>query len=184
MVKGLIILADGFQDSEALATRDVLKRSRLQVDTASIHNSLEVQSQTGLVVKADLFLKDAKSKDYDFLIIPGGSIGVSNLNKEKMVDQIINEFVEDKKLVAAICAGPSVVGKSLHYDSRSYTCFPGMEKYISGGKYQKEKPVIRDGNFITAKSMAYSVDFALEIIEYLQGKEQRASVLKNIRGEL
>lgn len=183
-MKGLLILANGFQDTEALSTRDVLRRSKIQVDMATINNTLEVEAQTGLLVKANLFLKDVKTKYYDFVIIPGGKLGVDNLNKVPLVDAIINEFVINKKLVAAICAGPTVVGKNHHYESFNFTCYPGMDNLVKGGKYQANKPIVTSGNFVTAKTLAYSIDFALEIVEYLQGKEQRELVYKNIHGEM
>lgn len=180
-MKGLLILADGFQDTEALSTRDVLRRSRITVDMATINPNLEVTAQTGLVVKANLFLKDVKADDYDFVIIPGGKTGVDNLNRDPLPGKLIGEFAKKKKLIAAICAGPTVVK---NYPKIKFTCFPGMENGVVGGTYLSDQPVVTDLHFITAKSMAYSIDFALAIIEYLQGKEQKNAVVKNIHGEL
>jgi 4-methyl-5(b-hydroxyethyl)-thiazole monophosphate biosynthesis len=181
LMKGIIILADGFEDTEALATIDVLKRSKLQVNTVSF-DSLTVTSQYNLEVKANMLFKDLKVEDYDFLVIPGGRAVFNVLDKKEELSDLIKSFLDDKKLVAAICAGPSQIGKLGYFKKRSFTCFPGVEENIEG-KFQTKKGVVRDGNLITAKAMAYTFDFALEIIEYLQGKRQREAIYKNIRGE-
>lgn len=183
-MKGLVILGNGFEDTEAIATIDVLKRSKLIIDTASVNETLDVISQCDIRVMANVLLKDVNPKDYDFLVIPGGRAVFSVLDKNANVSKIIKQFVEDNKLVAAICAGPSQVGKLGYYKNISYTCFPGAEKSITEGKHCPHKSVISEGNFITAKSMAYACDFALEIIEFLQGKEQRKIIDKSIHGEL
>jgi 4-methyl-5(b-hydroxyethyl)-thiazole monophosphate biosynthesis len=180
-MKGLLIVADGFQDTEALSTRDVLRRSRIMVDIATINPNLEVTAQTGLVIKANLFLKDAKADDYDFVVIPGGKTGVDNLNRDSLPEKIIAEFAKKKKLIAAICAGPTVVK---NYPKVKFTCYPGMEGGVIGGIYVSDRPVVTDSHFITARTLAYSIDFALAIIEYLQGRDQRNAVYKNIHGEL
>lgn len=179
-MKGIVILANGFEDTEALATIDVLKRSKLEITTVSF-DSLIVNSQYNLEVKANLLFSDLKPEEYDFLVIPGGRAVFNVLDKKKELLSLIKSFIEKDKLVAAICAGPMLIGKLGYFKNRSFTSFPGTENHIIGN-YQN-KGVVRDGNLITAKAMAYSFDFALEIIEFLQGKEQRAAVFKNIRGE-
>jgi 4-methyl-5(b-hydroxyethyl)-thiazole monophosphate biosynthesis len=180
-MKGLVILGNGFEDTEAIATIDVLKRSKLEVVTAAF-DSLEVISQYNLKVRADLLIKDVKSGDYDFLVIPGGRAVFSVLDKRVEVTNLIHEFHKAKKLIASICAGPSQVGKLGLFKNRSYTCFPSYEGGITEGKYCPEKGVIVDGNFITAKAMAYALEFGLAIVEYLQGKSQREHVEKNMHG--
>jgi 4-methyl-5(b-hydroxyethyl)-thiazole monophosphate biosynthesis len=183
-VKGLIILADGFEDVEAIATIDVLKRSKLVVDLVTLNSNLEVKSSRGIIIKTEKKLSEVKETDYDFLVIPGGAAIFNVWNDNQTISLLINQFVASLKLVAAICAGPALVGKLGHYQNRQFTCFPGSEKAIMGGKYLPNKAVIRDGNFITAKAMAFSIDFGLEIVEYLQGKNQREQINHSIRGEL
>ncbi|MFY9422428.1 MAG: DJ-1 family glyoxalase III [Bacilli bacterium] len=180
-MKGLVIIADGFEDTEAIATIDVLKRSKLEITTASF-DSLEVTSAFNLKVKADKLMKDVREEEYDFLVIPGGRAVFNVLDKKKEVSDLIVKFAESGRLVAAICAAPMLIGKLGLLKERKYTCFPTCEEGIEGILQQK-KGVVRDGNIITAKAMAYSLDFALEIVEYLQGDKQREAVNKNIRGE-
>lgn len=183
-MKGLIVLADGFEDVEAIATIDVLRRSKLEIHLATINKNLFVESAQHLIVKAEKEWEKIAEKDYDFLVIPGGRAVFSVWDQFSPLSKLIDQFVLSKKLVAAICAGPALVGKLGHYQNHSYTCFPGSEKVIVGGHYSPKETVIRDGNFITAKAMAFAIDFGLAIVEYLQGKEQREKIYHSIRGEL
>lgn len=181
-MKGLFILANGFEDTEAIATIDVLKRSKLDLDLVAVGNSLTIKTQTGLTVMAEKLIADVSIKDYDFLVIPGGRAVSQVLDKSELLSEIIKQFVLDNKLVAAICAGPSQVGKLGFYKNENYTCFPTTEKSIIGGNLMQDKGVVRSNNFITGKAMGYSIDFALEIVEYLQGKPQREKVYKSVFG--
>ncbi|HEY8395262.1 MAG TPA: DJ-1 family glyoxalase III [Bacilli bacterium] len=180
-MKGIVILADGFEDTEAIATIDVLKRSKLDITTVSF-DSLQVTSQYNLQVKADKLLKDVKYEDYDFLVIPGGRAVFNVLDKRKELSAVIKSFMDHNKLVAAICAGPTQIGKLGYLKGRKYTCFPSCETGIEGN-LQQTKGVVRDGNIITAKAMAFAIDFALEIVDFLQGSKQKEAVFKSIRGE-
>lgn len=180
-MKGIVILANGFEDTEAIATIDVLKRSKLEITTVSF-DSLAVTSAYNIQVQADMLYKDLKLEEYDFLVIPGGRAVFNVLDKKEEVSELIKIFMEQEKLVAAICAAPMLVGKLGYLKDREYTCFPSCEEGIEG-IHRPKKGVVRDGNIITAKAMAFSIDFALEIIEYLQGKEKRNAIYRNVRGE-
>jgi len=181
-LKGLMLIADGFEDTEALATFDVLERGGILMVTATPNHDLDVISSHQILVRAQIHFNDIFPEDYDFLVIPGGP-GVENLNKLSKVNDIIDVFVSNGKLVAAICAAPSLVGKLGYYKNHEYTCFPGTEIKITEGKHIN-KPIVRSGKFITAKSMFYSLDFGLEIISYLLGDEQKNKTLKKMKGEV
>lgn len=183
-MKGFIILADGFEDVEAIATIDILRRSKLDVELVTINDNLEVTSSHQLVVKAEKHLSKVCVEEYDFLIIPGGRAVFSVWDQYKPLDTVIGQFVSSNKLVCAICAGPALIGKLGYFADHQFTCFPGSEKNITKGTYLKHKNVVCDHQFITAKAMAYSVDFALAIILHLQGSEQSKKIQKSIQGEL
>ena len=183
-MKGLIVLGNGFEDVEAISVIDLLRRSKLEIDAVTNNQTLEVETAFGITLKAQKFLKDVSAKDYDFLVIPGGrAVRTVWVNDRTLADLII-QFASSKKLVAAICAGPLLVGKLGLYKDLPYTCFPGSETFITAGKYSPKEGVITAGNFITAKAMGYGIDFGLAIIEYLQGKKQREQIYQSIRGEL
>lgn len=182
-MKGLMIIASGFEDNEALTTLDILKRSKLIIDAATVNNDKKVISQSGLNLVFEKSINDISLDDYDFLIIPGGGAVNKTLVKLKEVEIIINHFVMKNQLVACICAAPLLVGRLGHFKNEKYTCFPGCNEIITGGTYLKNRGVVVSNNFITAKAMAYSIDFSLAIIEYLQGKSQKELIARSIKGE-
>lgn len=177
-----MILANGFEDVEAIATVDVLRRSKLDITLATVNDELLTISQSKVPMMADKLLKQLNYQTFDFLIIPGGGAVFAVLDKMAKIREIINHFVSSDKLVAAICAAPHLVGKFGHYKNHQYTCFPTCETEIIGGTYQPTDGVITSGNFITGKSMYHSIEFGLAIVEKLQGKEQRELIEKKIQG--
>lgn len=179
-MNGLLLLADGFEDVEALAPRDLLIRAGVNMTTASISNSLEVMTSHGVLLKADALLSDIKEKDYDFIILPGGGRGTQNLLKSDLVNKTVLEFDKSQKLVCAICAAPMVLGKAGLLKNKKYTCFAGCNEGIDGLFTAEE--VVKDKNIITARSMLYSVPFGLKIIESLLGEEVKDKVHKQIKG--
>lgn len=181
-MRGLFILGNGFEDTEGIATIDVLKRAKLALDLVSMSDSLEVVTQTGLTVKAEKKITEIKFEDYDFLVIPGGRAVFEVLDNSPLLSELIMEFADKDKLIAAICAGPSQVGKLGLYEDENYTCFPTTEQHITKGTLI-DQGVVVSNNFITAKAMGYSIDFALEIVEYLLGKATKEKVRKAVYGE-
>ncbi len=181
-MKGLVILANGFEDTEAFATIDILKRAKLEVDTASTSDSLEVVTQYKHKIITTLLLKDAILEDYDFLVIPGGGAVFNTLDHDRKVDEVINYFIDNKKLVCAICAAPHLLGKNGHLKDKFYTCFPGCDSRVIGGN-RLDEGVVVEKNIITAKSMFYSIDFGLAIVKALLGNSVFETVLKAIKGE-
>lgn len=180
-MRGLMILADGFEDTEALTTRDVLIRAGFEVKTCSITDRLEVESSFGLHVLADALLKLMFDLEpYDFIILPGGGRGTKNLKECQFLKPALDHFISQKKLVCAICAAPSVLGQYGYLENKKYTCFAGFNAGISGNFTGKE--VERDGNIITARSMQYTIPFALEIVDYLIGLEAKEKVHEGLKG--
>lgn len=181
-MRGLIILANGFEDTEALTTIDVLKRSGLEIITATPNRDLKVITQYKHEIKANLYLGDVKAEEYDFLVLPGGGAVASVLQKLESLPPIINAFVSRKKLVAAICAAPTLLGMNGYLQGLDYTCFPGCESPSYGGNHVNQGVVVTD-KIITGKAMYYTIDFVLAIIEKLQGDAQKQKVFKSIKGE-
>lgn len=183
-MKGLILLANGFEDTEVIATVDVIKTSGIDIDLISISDSLIVSSKFNLQIKSDKLLAKTEIDTYDFIIIPGGSKAVSELDKSDEVTNVLHYFYDNKKLIASICAGPSIVGKLGFYKDKNFTCYPSFEKKIISGNYVDNQGIVVDGNFITGKSMAYSIEFGLKIVEVLLGKEKKDKVNSQIHGNV
>lgn len=174
MVKGLILLANGFEDTEAITTIDILRRAKLDLDLVSVHQQLEILTQSKMNIKAEKLLQDINLNDYDFLVIPGGGAVFNVLSKLEVVNEVIKEFDNKKKLIASICAAPSLLGKLGLFKNLEFTCYPSCEEGIEGIYTTKGVEVHK--NYITAKSMAYTVDFALEIVSYLLGEKAKVAV--------
>lgn len=177
-----MLLANGFEDTEALTTRDVLLRADIEVITHSINDNRQVESSFGLTLLADkpFSLIPVSIDNYDFLILPGGGRGTKNLGDSKDVKDLIERFAAKNKLLCAICAAPSIYGKMGLLKNHDYTCFAGFNQGFDGNFTGEE--VVVSGNFITARSMMYSVPFALAIIEKLLGNEAREKVLVGLKG--
>ena len=181
-MKGLIVLVNGFEDVEALATIDVLRRSGIQVDTTSLDNK-DVITQSNNKITVDYSLKELNIPEYDFLILPGGKAVFNILDKDARVDYLVDEFYIQGKLICAICAAPRLIAKRGYFKNLKFTIFPGCLDEEVLGK-QVNKGVVVEEKFITAKSMYYSIEFALEIIKKLQGKNQMQIIKKQIMGKI
>ena len=180
MIHGWLLLADGFEVTEALGTLDLLRRTReIDVKTVSISDSRAVLSSCGVPVLADLTMKDIQREEGDFVILPGGKVGVDNLGASQEVRDLALSYFKAGKGVFAICAAPSILGELGILDGKTYTCFPGFQK---GNGHYVDTGAIRDGNLITGHSMAYSLDFGSEIIVYLLGEEALKRIEPGTKG--
>lgn len=180
MVKGGMILADGFEDTEAIATRDVLERTHeIQVDLVSMTERKEVRSSHNVKILLDKTLPNMNQDDYDFVVLPGGKEGMENLKGDAKVRSLLLGFYQQGKLVSAICASPSILGELGILKGKKYTCFPGFQS--KDGDYLNIAAV-KDENVITGHSMAYSLDFGMAIIRYYLGEEGVQKVLPGTNG--
>ncbi|MFA6796102.1 MAG: DJ-1 family glyoxalase III [Bacilli bacterium] len=180
MKKGIILLADGFEPTEALGTQDVLLRAGMIVDLVSINGTNHVVSSMGTKICVQLKLELIDVSMYDFVIIPGGTKGVENLINSREVATALKHFYENDKLICAICAGPSLLITLGMLDNRKFTCFPGFE--MDATTRDDKNPVVVDHNLITARSMYYSIAFAEEIIKFYLGQKGLDKIRFGTRG--
>ena len=179
-MKGVtIFLADGFEDMEALGTRDVLVRGGLNVRLASISESLNVCSSHGVKVQADCCLKDILQEDNepvtddDIMIFPGGMPGTKNLAACTTLINLMNNHYAKGGRLAAICAAPGyVLGQLNGIEKATFTCFEGCQDLpvSKGAKYQPDEVAVY-GKIITGRSAGYSIKFGLTILAALKGEE-------------
>ena len=182
-MKLLMLFVDNFEDTEAIATLDVLKRGGLEVITASLMKREDISPKYVKQVKSDVLIEDVNYKEFDGLVIPGGPGSFQIMPSLPIVEELIRFFADSNKLVASICAAPHLVGKLGYFNGKNFTVHPGFESLCVGGNYQREKGVVRDANFITGKSMYYSIQFGLEIIKYFYNEEYAKQVEKGLQGE-
>ena len=179
-MKALILLAEGFETVEALATYDVLKRShRIEPTLCSIGSDLPVISSQGIKIQAEAVLGRIDLSEFDMLILPGGKKGVENLKASEDVKNAIWAMHLQDKDVHAICAAPSVLCEMGLMEHARYTCFPGFQS--GNGEYTGEG-VVNDEGLITGKSMGYTIAFAEEIVRHYYGEEAVNEIRKGTLG--
>lgn len=183
-MKGVhLFLAPGFEDMEAIATRDVLLRGGIDVRTVSVTEDYMVESSHGLTVTADVNWDDLEVMEpgtdaTDVMIFPGGMPGSKNLAAHAELMEIMQDHWARGGAVAAICAAPGLVLSQLPgLAGRRFTCFDGFEDALIGqGAVYTGEGAVTDGNMITGRGAGWAVAFGLAILEYLRGPEAAAKV--------
>ncbi len=183
-MKGVtIFLADGFEDMEALGTRDVLLRGGVPVTTVSITDDYLVESSHGLQVTADTSWADVEviepgTGPEDVMIFPGGMPGSKNLAEHEELMEILQDHWARGGAVAAICAAPGLVVSQLPgLEGKRFTCFDGFEDAMKAkGAVFTAESAVTDGNLITGRGAGHAVNFGLAILAYLKGEEAAAKV--------
>lgn len=177
-MKTLLFLTDGFEEIEALATVDILRRAGIVVTTVSTTGKVNVVGKNAVEVKADALFEEVFKDDADMLIIPGGP-GVANLDKHQGLKELIKEYNQKGKWIAAICAAPTILGKLGLLEEKNAICYPGCENDLTRAKLL-DLPVVVDGNIITSKGPGTAFQFAFKIVEILKGKEKAEDVSKGM----
>ncbi len=171
-----LFLAKGFEEVEAIATLDIIRRAELDICTVGIGSKIICGSHN-IPVFCDLEESEASFENLEGIILPGGMPGTLNLEKNATVNKFIDFCIENNKLVAAICAAPSILGHKGLLKDKHATCFPGFEEELDGAILSQDFSVC-DGNIITARGMGSAIEFGLLIVKYFQG-EKSTSRLKN-----
>lgn len=179
MSKIAVFFADGCEEIEGLTVVDMLRRAKLEVVSVSITGTKEIHGSHDIIFQADTVFEGAKMDSFDGVVLPGGLKGTANLAAHEGVVSVIKEFAAAGKLVAAICAAPSVLGQAGVLNGKHATCHPGWEEKLTGAVASQESVVI-DGNIITSRGMGTAIDFSLAMIQYLSGPETVAQVRKGI----
>lgn len=173
-----VFLAEGFEEMEALAPIDLLRRVGVEVTTVGVGGKL-IKGAHGVGFTADSDGEDLDFSDVDCVVLPGGMPGTTNLDASPMVEICLMKAAEKKALISAICAAPSVLGHKGLLKGKKATCFPGFEEDLLGALHTGA-PVEKDGNIITARGAGVALDFALALVAELKdetaAKELRESL--------
>jgi len=171
----LVILAEGFEEVEAIAPVDVLRRAGVRVTMAGLADRL-VKSSRHIGIEADILLRDLVEMP-DAVILPGGIPGATNLACSEEVAELVKKMNAAGKIVAAICAAPAAVLAPLGIlDGKKATCYPGCESDFSGKTIHSKERVVVDGNIITSQGPGTALEFALVIAGRLVGQEMADTV--------
>lgn len=165
-----VLLAEGFEEIEALTQTDVLRRAGINVMNVGLSGEF-ITGAHGIRVKCDITIDEAvKKNNAEGVILPGGMPGTLNIASCAPAAALIKKTYDEGKLVAAICAAPSVLGALGILKGKKCTCYPGFEDRLSGGIISSDK-VVTDKNVITSKGPGTALDFALTICRYITGKD-------------
>ena len=178
MVKALVFLAPGFEEIETVTVVDILRRADVKVTVAGLTSNL-IEGKHEVKVVPDKLIDDVSVTDFDAVIVPGGNPGYKNLKKDPRVIAMIKKAFESNKILAAICAGPTVLSDAGVLEDKECTIYPGMEKELkAGGGKPKQDVVVVDGNIVTSRGPATALPFAIKLVEKLAGKKVAESVSK------
>ncbi len=174
-----LFLANGFEEIEALATLDVLRRAELEVKTVGV-GSTTIMGAHHITVTADMEQSQVLTDNMEMVILPGGMPGTLNLENSPIVTTCIQYCFQNHLPVAAICAAPSILGHMGLLKGRKAVCFPGFEQELEGAEVA-DSFVCRDDLLITAKGAGAAVDFGLEIVKMMQGEEAAMRLRKSMQ---
>jgi protein deglycase len=174
-----LFLADGFEEIEAIAPIDILRRANINIQTVSISGTKEVTGAHGIIIHADLLFTETDLSHNDMLILPGGMPGTKNLDAHQALKALLAAQYEKGGKIAAICAAPSILGKMEFLNGKEAICYPGYEEALSGAVISKSL-IVKSGEIITAKGAGVAVEFALKIVEELKGKAESEKIASAI----
>lgn len=175
-MKVMCILTDGFEELEAIGTIALLRRANVTIDIYAIDNT-SATGRFNLTISDICNLKDCDINEYDALFLPGGP-HYKKLQTNDTVLEIIQTFYKKDKIIAAICAAPTILGHLGLLKDKNYTCFTSMNEDF-GGTYIDEYTVT-DGNIVTGRSAAAVIDFSFAFLTLLTSKEKADEVKKSI----
>lgn len=177
-----IFLAPGFEEIEALATVDAMRRAGMNVVEVAVADTKDVTGATGQTVIADSLITEIDPADAEWIIIPGGQPGADSLHASSRINEIIKGQYDRGGKIAAICAAPAVVvAPTGILKGKKATCYPGLGNMIEaeGGMYVEE-PVVIDGNIITSEGPGTTLKFAKAIISATAGKQKADETLASM----
>ena len=170
-----VFLAPGFEEIEALAPIDMLRRAELDVKLVGV-GSKQVTGSHGICVECDLTDMQATPEGLEMIVLPGGLPGTLNLEQSPVVQQYIDFAVSNNLWIGAICAAPSILGHKGLLEGKRAICYPGFEQELQGAIISDRFFEV-DGKFVTAKGVGVAMDFGVLLVECLLGKE-RAEILR------
>lgn len=178
MKKVLIPLAPGFEEIEALAVVDILRRVGIEVVLAGTADN-PIEGRNRIKVLADASLDSVKGEDFDMIVLPGGAVGTENLKKDVRVKEIIERLYKKGRFITAICAAPTVLSAIGITEGKTVTSHPTVRAKLQKEKLSDDRVVV-DGNIITSQGPGTAIEFAFKLIEVLLGKGKTAEVNKGV----
>ena len=175
-----VLCADGFETIECLTPVDVLRRGGVRATLVSVMDTREVVTAQQIAITCDCTLDEVDFSEYDYVMLPGGMPGTTNLRRNERVCELVREFAATKH-VAAICAAPSILAELGLLEGHTATCFPGFDGDFPDGCFAGPCTVVTSGNIITASGMGQALPFALAILKDAAGDVAVKKVVDTIQ---
>ena len=175
----LVLLVDGFEETEFVVPVDLWRRAGFKVTVASVSGAEVVDGLHGIKVQADVALSKLEPTDFDAVFLPGGGVGVQNLKASAAVENTVCSLNDDNKWVLAICAAPTILSKARILVDRKATCYPGCEGELVCREFSEERVVV-DGNIITSRGPGSAEEFALKCIAAMGSEDLSEQIKRQI----
>ena len=175
MAKVLVPLAEGCEELEAVTVIDLLRRADIEVVVAGLEAGI-ITASRGVMLQAETTLEEALRQDYDMVVLPGGGPGSERLGADNRIRDLLISMANSEKFTAAICAAPRVLLNAGLLEGRQATCYPGVLQANDLPGLDTDQAVVQDGKVITSRGPGTAIDFSLQLIENLVGRERRDEV--------
>lgn len=174
-----MLLGTGFEETEAIAPLDLLRRAGVKIATVGINGKV-IYGGHGIGIEADLELHQMDLTTLEMVILPGGLGGVASIKASEAAMNAVRFAYENGKYVAAICAGPTILAQLGITDGKQATCYPGCEEQMGSAIIHENAAAVTDGRVITGTSAGCAIPFGLQLIAALKGKDTAEAVEKQI----
>lgn len=175
----IVFLANGFEETEAIAPIDILRRANIDVLTAGIGGK-HITSSHGITVECDIMADKIPFEQLEMVFLPGGKEGTNNLEASKDVQNCLDYATKHNLWIAAICAAPSILGHKGLLNGKNATCYPGFERQLENAIIS-DLSVVWDGKVITGKGAGISIDFGLKLLECLTSPQKSLEIGRQIQ---
>ena len=165
-----MLLGTGFEETEAIAPLDLLRRAGVEVATVGINGKI-IKGSHNIGIEADIEIGEMDLSQMEGIILPGGLGGVTSVRESDLAMNALKFAYDNDKLVAAICAGPTVLADLHITDNKNTTCYPGCESGMGNAKVDSTAACVQDGKLVTGASAGCALPFGLKLVEALCGEE-------------
>jgi DJ-1 family protein len=178
----LVLLAPGFEELEAIAVIDILRRAGVDVVAAGTMSG-PVKSAREVVIVPEASLNEVLEEPFDLIVLPGGLEGTEHLAADSRVSKLLRDHLNSGRAVGAICAAPTILDRHGLASAKTITCHPVCHKAIKSARLSNER-VVQDGLLITSQGPGTALEFALRLVEYLLGTKKMQEVNKGVLAKL
>ena len=176
----LVPLAQGCEELEAITITDLLVRAGVTVTTCGLDDQ-PVKASRGITIIPDTSIDNVLNESFDLIVLPGGLPGADHLRDNAKIQALIKKQAADNKYIAAICAAPKALAQAGILEGKTATSFPGVLAALDNANITiSENAVEIDGNIVTSRSAGTAMEFALSLIELLEGKKKREEVNRQL----